>query len=86
MSATQTTFERIQDVFQKISAEPITEQTTLRTLYLDPLDLTDLIFGLEEEFKIQIADEEAERFRTVAEVAACVERLLREVEKCTKAN
>lgn len=42
----------------------------------DSLDLVEIVMGIEEEFEIEIADEQAEKIKTVGEAVALVERLL----------
>lgn len=42
-------------------------------LHCDSLDLVELVMALEEEFDVQISDDEAERLLTVADVIAHIE-------------
>jgi acyl carrier protein len=49
----------------------------LDELGADSLDLVELIMELEEEFGVQIPDEEAARIKTVADAIRCIERHLR---------
>ena len=44
----------------------------------DSLDLVELIMSLEEEFKLQISDEDAEKITTVGEAEEYIEEHLRE--------
>lgn len=46
-------------------------------LNADSLDLVELIMSLEEEFKIQISDEDAEKITTVQEAEDYIEEHLR---------
>jgi acyl carrier protein len=48
-------------------------------LNADSLDLVELIMSLEEEFKLQISDEDAEKITTVGEAEEYIEEHLREV-------
>lgn len=49
-----------------VSKEQITDQTTFQEdLGADSLDVVELVMELEEKFKIQIPDEEAEKIKTV---------------------
>ena len=47
-------------------------------LNADSLDLVELIMSLEEEFKLQISDEDAEKITTVGEAEEYIEEHLRE--------
>jgi acyl carrier protein len=46
-------------------------------LNADSLDLVELIMSLEEEFKLQISDEDAEKITTVQEAEDYIEEHLR---------
>jgi acyl carrier protein len=46
-------------------------------LNADSLDLVELIMSLEEEFKLQISDEDAEKITTVLEAEEYIEEHLR---------
>ncbi len=46
-------------------------------LNADSLDLVELIMSLEEEFKLQISDEDAEKITTVQEAEDYIEERLR---------
>lgn len=39
----------------------------------DPLDMVGLVMGFEDEFSIEIPDEEAEKFKTVGDVVDYIE-------------
>ena len=43
----------------------------------DALDVIELVMELEEQFNIEISDDEAERMRTVQDVYECVSRKLK---------
>lgn len=45
-------------------------------LAADSLDVVEMIMALEEDFNIEISDEDAEQAKTIADVAKLVERLL----------
>jgi acyl carrier protein len=51
--------------------------TALGDLDLDSLDLVELVMVLEEEYDIEISDEDAEGVRTVQDVINLVDRLSR---------
>jgi len=42
-------------------------------LHMDKLDIVEIIMDLEEEFNIDISDEEMEEFSTVQSIINCVE-------------
>lgn len=49
-------------------AEIVPEASFVDDLGADSLDLVELIMAMEEEFDIEIADEEAEKLKTVQDV------------------
>ena len=55
--------------------QPITLGDTLENLNLDPLDMLDITFTLDDLFDIEITDEDAESLRTVGDLTALVDRL-----------
>lgn len=54
------------------SFEDITAADKLADLGADSLDRVELILALEDEFDIEITDEEGEKLRTVQQVIDCV--------------
>lgn len=61
-------FEKVQSiVVDKLNCEvaDVKLEATFEDLGADSLDSVELIMGFEEEFKIEIPDEEAEKIKTV---------------------
>ncbi len=61
------------------AGEVVPEASFTDDLGADSLDLVELVMGMEEEFGIEISDEEAERIQTVQDAINFVE------ERATKA-
>lgn len=65
-------FERIRDIVaEQLSIDPseITEESSfIDDLGADSLDIVELIMALEEEFDMEIPDEDAEKISTVGDV------------------
>ena len=64
-------FEKIQEIISEVlsvDADEITMETTfVDDLGADSLDVFQIIMGIEEEFDIEIANEEAEKIVTVGD-------------------
>ncbi len=66
------------DIYEKVKAivmeqlgvdeEEITPTTTFQALNADSLDIVELVMALEEEFNIDIADEEVENIQTIEDI------------------
>ena len=68
--------EKIADIIArelKIEPSKITEQSKLADLGADSLSLLEIIFQLEEQFGIEIPDEDAEKFKTFHDVVEYVQ-------------
>jgi acyl carrier protein len=71
----------IHDRLQKIivdqlgveESEVVSSASFVEDLNADSLDLVELIMSLEEEFKLQISDEDAEKITTVQEAEDYIE-------------
>jgi len=62
----------------KVSADEVTDTASfIDDLGADSLDVVDLVIGLEDEFEIQIPDEDAEKIQTVGQAVAYIEEKLK---------
>jgi acyl carrier protein len=61
---------------RKIPPEEISLDVTFEQLSIDSLGIIDLLFELEEEFDIEIPDDEAMRMENVGEVVSSLEEFL----------
>ncbi len=73
-----TNFERVKRVaIDQLGVDEdqvVPEASFVDDLDADSLDLVELVMSLEEEFGLDIADEEAEAIRTVGDAVAYVDR------------
>ena len=61
---------------QRIPAEKITADSTFEELGLDSLDSVNILFALEEEFSINIPDEDTREIRSIRQMIEGVEKLV----------
>lgn len=58
-----------------VNKEQVTRQTSfIEDVGADSLDIVELVMGLEEEFGINIPDDQAEKIKTVGEAIDYIER------------
>jgi acyl carrier protein len=72
-------FEKIKDIVTDklpCDRESIKKESTFTDLGADSLDSVELIMGFEEEFGIEIPDEEAEQIKTVGDAVDFIEKKL----------
>lgn len=65
------TYNKIIDLIAQelsIDKKRINEQSTLASLGADSLDIVEIIMKLEEQFGLEIKDEDAEKMKTVKDV------------------
>ena len=74
------TLERVKNVVVdrlKVDAGSITDNASfIGDLGADSLDVVDLVIGFEDEFEIQIPDEDAENIKTVAQAVEYIDAKL----------
>ena len=70
-------FEKIRDIIVEqlaVDESMVTMETNLmKDLEADSLDAVEIIMGIEEEFEIEIPDEEAEKIQLVGDLVKFVE-------------
>lgn len=73
-----TTLERVTKVVVerlKVSGDEVTEAASfVDDLGADSLDVVDLVIGFEDEFEIQIPDEDAEKITTVKQAVEYIDK------------
>lgn len=71
-----TEFEKIKEIIVEQlgveESEVKMESSFIEDLGADSLDIVELVMALEEEFELQIPDEDAEKIRTVGEAVQYV--------------
>ncbi|CAA7602726.1 carrier acyl phosphopantetheine acp acid fatty biosynthesis lipid synthesis chloroplast [Acididesulfobacillus acetoxydans] len=63
-------FEKVKSIVVDqlgVDEDDVTLETSFEELNADSLDIVELIMALEEEFDLDIPDEEAEKIRTVGD-------------------
>ena len=70
-------FEKVRDIIAEqldVDKNSITPETNLmKDLEADSLDAVEIIMAIEDEYGIEIPDEEAEKIQTVADLVKYVE-------------
>lgn len=64
-------FEKVKSIIAEqlgVTEDELTPQTSFEDMNADSLDIVELIMALEEEFDLEIPDEEAEKIQTVGEI------------------
>jgi len=73
-------FERIKEIISEqlgVSADSITMETSFTDdLGADSLDLVELVMALEEEFDVEMPDDEIENIKTVSDAVSFLKTLI----------
>ena len=80
--------ERVQKVMAKHLRKPVEEvslDATFEQLGMDSLDAVNLLFEVEDEFDISIDDQEAKSIKSIPEMVAGVEALLKRKAEASEA-
>lgn len=71
------TFEKIAELIAQqlnISKDSVTmESEIVKDLGADSLDIVEMLMGLEEEFGVEVSEEEAVSLRTVGDIVAVID-------------
>jgi acyl carrier protein len=71
------TFEKIREIIVEqlgVDEAAVTLETSLmKDLEADSLDAVEIIMAIEDEFEIEVPDEEAEKFQNVGDIVKYVE-------------
>ena len=72
-------FEKIKDIIAEqagVDSNELTSETCLKDdLNLDSLNAVEIIMALEDEFDIEISEDEAENFETIGEIYEFINNL-----------
>lgn len=69
-------FDRVKEIIVDelgVDAEAVTIESTLEDLGADSLDAVELIMALEEEYDLEISEEDAKNFKSVKSIVAYIE-------------
>ncbi|MDD2430825.1 MAG: acyl carrier protein [Firmicutes bacterium] len=55
-----------------VDADEITEETTFEDLGADSLDIVELVMALEEEFDLEISDDDADKISSIGDAVAYI--------------
>jgi acyl carrier protein len=69
-------FEKVQEIIINqlgIDADEITRVSDIDDLGADSLDFVEILMAVEEEFDIEITDDEAEAIDTVEDLVECIQ-------------
>ena len=71
------TFEKVRDIIcdqLSVPAEKVQKDTHLmKDLEADSLDAVEIIMAIEDEFEIEVPDEDAEKFQSVGDIVKYID-------------
>ena len=71
------TFEKVRDIIcdqLSVPEERVEKETHLmKDLEADSLDAVEIIMAIEDEFKIEVPDEDAEKFQSVGDIVKYID-------------
>lgn len=70
-------FEKVKSLIIEqldVDEEQLDMDTTFEDIDADSLDVVELVMALEEEFNLEIADEEVEKIKTVGDIVSYIEK------------
>lgn len=70
-------FEKVKSLITEqldVDEERLDMDTTFEDIDADSLDVVELVMALEEEFNLEIADEEVEKIKTVGDIVSYIEK------------
>lgn len=75
-----TIFERVSSIISNhlnLEAQAITLETTFQELEADSLDVVEIVMSLEDEFDLEIPDEQAENIASVGQIVEYIKGALK---------
>lgn len=70
------TFEKVKSLIVEqldVDKDKVSPDTTFEDIDADSLDVVELVMALEEEFDLEISDEEVEKIKTVGDIVNYIE-------------
>ncbi len=70
-------FEKVKELISEqldLDGEQLTIKTTFEDIDADSLDVVELVMALEEEFNLEIADEDVEKIKTIGDIVSYIEK------------
>ncbi|NLA10830.1 MAG: acyl carrier protein [Firmicutes bacterium] len=58
----------------EVSLDSLTTETTFEEIDADSLDIVELVMALEEEFDLEISDQEIEDIQTLGDIISFIEK------------
>ncbi len=71
------TFEKICSVIAQvrdIDSASLSRDDLLTEIYFDSIDAVEVLMALEDEFDVEITEQEANSFRTLGDIEDCIDR------------